>query len=104
MTQMNDCTKRFRPDAISASEWRQIVQSAIDTAIITTDPEGHVTSWNEGAHRVLGWTEEEMWGQSLDHLFTEEDRRLDQLGREMRDALALGGRSGPRRLAHTQER
>jgi PAS domain S-box-containing protein len=91
---MKDSGMRFRPDAISALEWRQIVQSAIDTAIITTAPDGSVTSWNEGARRILGWTEEEMLGQSLERLFIEEDRRRDQLGREMRDAVAYGRGAG----------
>ena len=35
-------------------EWRQIVQSATDMAIITTNPSGLVTSWNRGALRLLG--------------------------------------------------
>ena len=34
---------------ISAGEWRQIVDSAVDTAIISTDRQGRVTSWSEGA-------------------------------------------------------
>jgi PAS domain S-box-containing protein len=91
---MNNSGVRFGPDAISALEWRQIVQSAIDTAIITTDPEGRVTSWSEGARRILGWTEEEMLGQPLERLFVEEDRRRDLLGREMLDAVAHGRGGG----------
>jgi PAS domain-containing protein len=39
--------------AISAAEWRQIVDSAVDIAITTTACEGRITSWNEGAQRVL---------------------------------------------------
>ena len=49
--------------------WRQIVDSAIETAIISTDPEGRVTSWSAGAERILGWTQAEMLGQKLDRLF-----------------------------------
>ena len=77
------------PKAISASEWRQIVQSATDTAIISTDPTGKVTSWSEGARSILGWTEEEMLGRSLDCLFTDPG----QLGREIQDAR-INGRGG----------
>ena len=55
---------RSEADDLSPAEWRQIVDSAIDTAIISTDRQGRVTSWNEGAHRILGWTEAEMIGQS----------------------------------------
>ncbi|HTK34969.1 MAG TPA: ATP-binding protein [Caulobacteraceae bacterium] len=86
---MSDNIAKFRPDMISAAEWRQIVQSATETAIISTDPEGRVTSWSEGAHCILGWTEEEMLGCSLDCLFPD----AGQLQRELRDA-ATKGRGG----------
>ena len=39
---------------------RQIVDGATDTAIISTDIKGRITSWNLGAERLLGWTEAEM--------------------------------------------
>jgi PAS domain S-box-containing protein len=87
---MRDARVEFRPDAITAAEWRQIVQSATDTAIISTDPSGRVTSWNDGAHRLLGWTEEEMLGQTLDRLF--EDKT--QIGREIEEALSHGRGGG----------
>jgi PAS domain S-box-containing protein len=54
---------------LSALDWRQVVDAASHTAIITTDPEGCVTSWNSGAVEIFGWTEREMLGQSLDRLF-----------------------------------
>jgi len=56
---------------ITADEWRQIVDSAIETAIITLDLDGRVTSWNEGARRIFGWTEEEMLGNTAERLFPE---------------------------------
>jgi PAS domain S-box-containing protein len=34
-------------------------------AIIATDPKGKITLWNEGATRMLGWTSEEMIGESV---------------------------------------
>jgi PAS domain S-box-containing protein len=51
-----------------------IVQSAIDYAIISMDLDGLVTSWNEGACRILGWTAEEMIGRPATSFFTLEDR------------------------------
>ncbi|MBR1208783.1 MULTISPECIES: PAS domain-containing protein [unclassified Bradyrhizobium] len=77
---MNDAGWEFRPEAITAADWRQIVQSATDTAIITTNQAGLVTSWNQGAFRLLGWTEEKMLGQTLARLF-EDSRRLSFLVR-----------------------
>jgi PAS domain S-box-containing protein len=87
---MSESTVRFRPEAITAAEWRQIVQSATDTAIISTDPEGRVTSWSEGAHHILGWSEPEMLGRSLECLFED----CDHLGREIKEALSRGRGGG----------
>lgn len=77
---------------ITAPQWEQIVNGATDTAIISTDTNCIVTSWNSGAHRILGWTEQEMLGQSLDLLFVDEDK--DLLKREVADALTHGRGGG----------
>jgi PAS domain S-box-containing protein len=82
------------PGRISASQWRQIVDSATDTAIISLDPTGRVTSWNEGARRILGWHEQEMLGCSLDRLFTEDDLARNQLAREIAEARRIGRGGG----------
>jgi PAS domain S-box-containing protein len=79
-----------RPDLILASQWRQIVNGAIDTAIISTDSAGCVTSWNRGAELILGWSEDEMLGQTLDRVFTEQG----QFAKEMLDAVRVGRGGG----------
>ena len=79
---------------LSPPEWRQIVDSAVDTAIISTDLEGRVMTWNAGATGLLGWTELEMRGRSLDCLFTDADRSLGRLVTEMRDAAERGRGGG----------
>jgi PAS domain S-box-containing protein len=83
-----------RATAISAAQWRQIVNSARDTAVISTDTGGRITSWNTGAANLLLWTEEEMLGETLDRLFTPEDRARGQLAKEMADARTLGRGGG----------
>lgn len=89
---MSETTPPSRAAEITAAEWREIVQSAIDTAIITIDRRGSVTSWNEGAHRILGWTEQQMLGRSLECIFPEADK--DQLSREIEDAVSHGRGGG----------
>jgi PAS domain S-box-containing protein len=79
---------------LSAAQLRQIINGATDTAIISTDKAGFVTSWSFGAQRIFGWSEKEMMGQKLDRLFTEEDQKRGQLAREMNDALAHGRGGG----------
>jgi PAS domain S-box-containing protein len=82
------------PPAITAAQWRQIVNGAGDTAIISTDEQGRVTSWSDGAQKLLGWRQEEMLGRTLDRLFTDEDRRAGQLAREIDDAVKFGQGGG----------
>jgi PAS domain S-box-containing protein len=69
---------------------RQIFNSATDFAIVSTDLRGRVTDWNEGAHRILGWTEEEMAGQSLHRIFTPDDVANGRPEAEMQCALTQG--------------
>ena len=67
-----------------------LLDSATDYAIIAMDLDGLVTSWNEGAHRILGWTEEEMIGQPASVFFTLEDRQKGTQLAEMQSALDHG--------------
>lgn len=69
---------------------RQILDSVMDYAIIATDMRGRVTSWNEGARRILGWSESEMLGQSLERTFTPEDVERRQILIEAAAALESG--------------
>ncbi len=67
-----------------------IVQSAIDYAIISSDLDGVVTSWNEGARLILGWTADEMIGNPANAFFTPEDRENAVPEKEMAAALKDG--------------
>jgi PAS domain S-box-containing protein len=91
---MRWCELMSDPVFLDAFEWRQIVDGATDTAIISTDPAGAVTSWNVGAQRILGWTEQEMVGITLDQIFTPEDRQGGAFAREMSDAISKGRGGG----------
>jgi PAS domain S-box-containing protein len=79
---------------LTAAQLRHIINSAADTAIISTDEGGLVTSWNVGAQNILGWSEAEMLGHKLDRLFTAEDQARGKLEGEMKDALAHGRGGG----------
>jgi PAS domain S-box-containing protein len=87
---MND-TRPAHPSTITASQWRQIVNSAADTAIISIDRQGRVTSWNDGATRILGWSESEMLGETLARVFPPDSH---QLAEEMTAAAAYGRGGG----------
>src|SRR3569833_1860852 len=76
---------------ITAAQWRQIVNSAVDTAIISLDRQGRITSWNAGATRLLGWREPEMIGKTLERIFPPGS---DQLEREIAGAIEHGRGGG----------
>ncbi len=63
---------------------------ATDYAILTTDADGRLTSWNEGARHVLGWEEAEALGQPFAMIFTPEDQAAGAPEWEMRCAAQDG--------------
>lgn len=75
---------------------RRLSESTRDFAMITTDLEGRVTTWNVGAERVFGYSDDEMLGESLLRLFTPSDVERGMLDDEMRIARQEGRASGER--------
>jgi PAS domain S-box-containing protein len=67
-----------------------LVESSIDFAIFSTDPNGLVTSWNVGAERLFGYAEDQMLGRSADVIFTAEDRAAAAPQKERSDASIHG--------------
>ena len=76
------------PDDAALSRW--LIDSATDFAMIATDLGGRVTAWSAGAVSILGWTREEMLGQTVERIFTPEDRAAGRAVTEMRCALEQG--------------
>ena len=72
---------------VEKQEWRNqlILDNALDYAILTADMNGLIVSWSPGAEKLFGWKPEEIIGQPLDVLFTEEDRmnRLPETRQQM---------------------
>ncbi|HJV53798.1 MAG TPA: chemotaxis protein CheB [Noviherbaspirillum sp.] len=71
-----DITSRRRAEERLRDGERRIhlfAESTRDYAIITSDKEGLITSWNKGAERMFGYAEDEALGQKLDIIFLPED-------------------------------
>jgi PAS domain S-box-containing protein len=61
-----------------------------DYAIMSTDPQGVLDSWNTGAEQIFGYTEEEAIGMDSANLFVPEDRAARVHEKEMRTAKRVG--------------
>lgn len=84
--------------ALASSEARQqaIFDSAVDFAMVLTDPAGVITDWNSGARHVMGWSQEEARGQNAGLFFTPQDRAEGRPEYEMNHALRHGRTSDER--------
>jgi PAS domain S-box-containing protein len=76
--------------------YREIIDSAIETAMIGTDSEGQIILWSQGARQITGWNDEEILGRPLATIFTPEDRAAGRPELEMRRADETGRASDMR--------
>jgi PAS domain S-box-containing protein len=76
--------------------YREILDSAIDTAVIGIDARGHIITWSAGAQHITGWSAEEILGQPLATIFTPEDRAAGRPTLELRRADETGRASDTR--------
>ncbi|RZA19479.1 MAG: PAS domain S-box protein [Proteobacteria bacterium] len=68
--------------------FQQIIESAIDFAIIATGLKGLVIDWNSGVQNVFGWTCEERVGRSVECIFTPEDKDLGYGALQAKDSVS----------------
>ena len=86
---LRDRTRYLEQDeAVRSSEerLRLILESATDYAIFTFDDAGALLTWNAGARRILGYTEEDIIGRDARILFTPEEREAGALEWEIETA------------------
>ncbi len=81
-------TKRALHD--SEQRLRSLVDAVKDYAIFTLDPNGVVTSWNEGARRLKGYRDTEIIGRHFSVFYTPADLGRGLPGKLLRRALAQG--------------
>jgi two-component system CheB/CheR fusion protein len=76
LTFIDITSRRLAEERARAGEERMrlVADSTKDYAIITMDIDGLITSFNSGAERIFGYTEEEILGKPDAIIFTPEDR------------------------------
>ncbi len=67
-------------------QFEHLVNSVVDYAIFSMDPQGRITSWNAGAERMMGWKADEMVGEHFRALYSPEDQGSKQPERNLRGA------------------
>lgn len=70
----------------SEARLRLVVEGAHDFAIFMVSPDNTILTWNSGAERITGFTQEEAVGQSGEIIFTPEDRAADEPEKEIETA------------------
>ncbi len=76
---VTDITERRQAEEMLRHQAQVIDQ--IHDAVISTDLQGYVTSWNKGAERLYGYRADEMLGRHVSLLSREQDRAT--LGRDL---------------------
>lgn len=86
---------------LEAEKLKQNLVEIISDAVITTDNEFRVTSWNHAAEIMYGWKEEEVLGQSLTARLQSiiQDERLE----EVREAFLAKGYWKGRAIQHKKD-
>ncbi len=83
---------RIAQEALRLSEerFRLVLENVREYAIISLDLNRRVMMWNSGAQGLLGYTENEILGESADLIFTPEDREAGAPQKEATIALRDG--------------
>ena len=84
--------RRKNEDELRQSEerFRLIVQNVRDYAIFMLDPQGYVETWNEGARRIKGYSEQEIIGRHFSTFYPREDVERGKPPRELEVAAREG--------------
>jgi diguanylate cyclase (GGDEF)-like protein/PAS domain S-box-containing protein len=78
-----------------------LVDSLSEHAVFAVSSTGIVMSWNAGAHKVFGYTRDEIVGRSFELMFTADDARNGEPQAEL--VTALGGGSTHRDRWHVRK-
>ncbi|MBK0391017.1 ATP-binding protein [Ramlibacter algicola] len=81
---------------------RSMVDDVRDYGIVALDAQKHITSWNRGAELLLGHPESAVAGESVDLLFTDDDRAAG-LPAQMAQMAQANGQAMDERLLRRED-
>jgi PAS domain S-box-containing protein len=82
-------TQRSKPD-LAGDAYELLIRSVVDYAIYMLDTDGWIISWNPGAHRIKGYTADEVIGTHFSRFYPEEDRAAGLPQRALQTAAKAG--------------
>jgi PAS domain S-box-containing protein len=84
--------RKAAEEALAQSErqFRLLVASVVDYAMVMLDPNGVVTNWNAGAEHIKGYKAEEIVGKHFSVFYTEPDRQAGAPSKALRTAIEEG--------------
>ncbi len=71
-------------------QFRLLVESVREYAILMLDPEGLITTWNSGAERLKGYRADEIIGKHFSQFYTQEAIDRDHPAKELQLAISQG--------------
>lgn len=83
-------TAEFDPSTLDNHAYKLLVKEVKDIAIFFLNPKGEIVSWNDGAARMKGYSEQEIIGQHYRILFTDEDKSNKKPEKELEEAKEKG--------------
>ncbi|WP_138991638.1 PAS domain S-box protein [Larkinella sp. C7] len=75
---------------LSEERYRSLVEQVVDYGIFMMDEKGRIVSWNEGAKRIKGYSEEEIIGKYFTIFYPEEDILNGKPAHELTIARQVG--------------
>ncbi|HEU4345829.1 MAG TPA: response regulator [Candidatus Binatia bacterium] len=84
--------EQLKQQAIRQTEerFRLVVESLQDYAVFMIDHDGRISTWNRGAERIGGWSQQEVIGKLFGKFYLTEDQERGSPALALREAAAAG--------------